>query len=164
MTKLEEVGIPFRHISGSLPTSKRVEAVKLYNEDKIKVLLITKAGGEGLDLKNTTGVILMEPAWNESANKQVIGRAVRYKSHVTLPVELRMVDIYYLFMVKPNEKDVLNDVIERALVMNELQPTEKLSVDLYMRSMSIRKQIEIDGFMDFIRRYSIEQQRCDFLK
>jgi len=163
MTLLEQAGIPFRHISGALSAAKRAEAVSLFNEDKINVLLITKAGGEGLDLKNTTGVILMEPSWNESANYQVIGRAVRYKSHESLPVALRMVHIYHLFMVKPVERDVINDVLDRALVINELHPSEKLSVDLYMRSMSLRKQLEIDRFMDFIKRYSIELQRCDYL-
>ncbi len=104
MTKLDELGITYRQITGAQTGAKRAESVRMYNEDRIKVLVITKAGGEGLDLKNTTGVILMEPAWNESANQQVIGRAVRYKSHETLPDALRLVDIYRLYMIKPTEQ------------------------------------------------------------
>ena len=159
-TKLTEEGLPFREITGSISKEKRAEAVTLYNNNQLKVLIISKAGGEGLDLKNTTGVILMEPAWNEAANRQIIGRAVRFKSHVNLPQHKQKVDIYRLFLIKPKEKPYLNDIMTQFWVTNRVELNTKLSIDLHMRNSSLLKQVEIDQFMNFISQYSIEVQEC----
>jgi len=53
MKRLDMAEIPYQHISGAVSKKKRTQVVQDYNENKIKVLLISKAGGEGLDLKNT---------------------------------------------------------------------------------------------------------------
>jgi SNF2 family DNA or RNA helicase len=154
MTVLKRQGIPHLHVSGSLSKEKREHAVKEYNANRIKVLLISKAGGEGLDLKNTTGVILMDPAWNEAANKQVIGRGVRLESHHSLPVEDRHVSIYRLFMIKPEEVAEVKEICENLYTERH---GEKLSVDLYMRNVSMLKEEEITRFLAFMKRFSIEK-------
>lgn len=154
MKKLKDADISFLYINGSLSKERRDHAVSEYNSNKIKVLLISKAGGEGLDLKNTTGIILMNPSWNESANKQIIGRGVRLESHHSLPLRSRHVDIYKLFMIKPEEeKDVKNICTTLAIKNND----KLLSIDLYMRNVSILKEGEINKFYAFMKRFSIEK-------
>ncbi len=64
------------------------------NGDLIKALLITAAGAEGISLKNTRQVHIIEPYWNNIRIEQVIGRAVRICSHQSLPKEERNVHIY----------------------------------------------------------------------
>jgi SNF2 family DNA or RNA helicase len=91
--RLDQLKIPYAHIDGSMTKKKRQEAVQLYNENMIKVLLISKAGGEGLDLKGTRQIFIMEPAWNSTTVEQVIGRGVRYRSHAHLPQSERKVHI-----------------------------------------------------------------------
>ena len=58
-------------------------------------IIISKAGGEGIDLKNTRNVIILDPSWNNSVDSQVIGRAIRFMSHSDLPPEERYVNIYF---------------------------------------------------------------------
>ena len=53
------------------------------------LLLASGAGSEGLDLKGTRLMQLLEPHWNESRLDQVIGRGIRYRSHEGLPPEDR---------------------------------------------------------------------------
>ena len=60
----------------------------------IKVIIITKAGSEGIDLKNIRQVHVIDPWYNLSLIEQVIGRAVRNCSHVDLPFEHRNVCIF----------------------------------------------------------------------
>ena len=68
----------------------------------IKVLLTTKTGAEGIDLKNVRQVHIVEPYWNPVRMKQVMGRAVRVGSHLQLPPKDRLVDIYtYLAVIPP---------------------------------------------------------------
>ena len=49
--------------------------------------MITSSGAEGINLKNTRFVHLVEPYWHPVREEQVIGRAVRICSHEALPDE-----------------------------------------------------------------------------
>lgn len=60
----------------------------------VKVVLISEAGSEGLDFKNIRQVHILDPWYNMSRIEQVIGRAVRNKSHCIFPLSQRNVEIY----------------------------------------------------------------------
>jgi len=62
--------------------------------EKVKVILISEAGSEGLDFKNIRQVHILDPWYNMNRIEQIIGRAVRNKSHCSLPFEERNVEIY----------------------------------------------------------------------
>ena len=64
------------------------------NGEKIKVVLISKAASEGIDLKNVRQVHILEPWYTMSRIEQIIGRAVRGFSHQLLPFEERNVEIF----------------------------------------------------------------------
>ena len=64
------------------------------NGEHIRVILISEAGSEGLDFKNIRQVHILEPWYNMNRVEQVIGRAVRHKSHCGLPLDKRNVEIY----------------------------------------------------------------------
>jgi hypothetical protein len=70
----------------------------------IKVLMITSAGSEGINLRNTRYVHIMEPYWHPVRLEQVIGRARRICSHQALPLELRTVDVFIYLMVLTQEQ------------------------------------------------------------
>ena len=69
----------------------------------IKLLMITSSGAEGINLKNTRFVHIVEPYWNMVRPQQVIGRARRICSHQDLPEELRTVKVYLYMSVIPDE-------------------------------------------------------------
>lgn len=64
----------------------------------IKVLMITASGSEGINLRNTRFVHIMEPYWNPVRAEQVIGRARRICSHQALPIELQTVEVFMYIM------------------------------------------------------------------
>lgn len=64
------------------------------NGEKIKVVLISRAGSEGLDFKNVRQLHILEPWYNTKRIEQIIGRGVRNCSHKSLPFEKRNVSIY----------------------------------------------------------------------
>ena len=159
MASLRDNDIDFEHVDGSMSISNRKKAVDKYNNGDVNILLISKAGGEGLDLKETKFVIILEPSWNDSTLVQVIGRAVRYESHINLPKEDQVVYVYKLHMFKPKEQPFLQSIVEE----NKLDsPVENsvLSVDLYLRNFSNLKQTVIDEFMEKIKKSSIEVKEC----
>jgi hypothetical protein len=65
----------------------------------IKVLMITSAGSEGINLRNTRYVHIMEPYWHPVRSEQVIGRARRICSHKDLPIEMQTVEVFIYIMV-----------------------------------------------------------------
>jgi superfamily II DNA or RNA helicase len=139
--------IPYAMITGDLSVKQRDEQRDAFNNDKVKILIITRAGGEGLDLKGTNNIILMEPNWNKETDEQIIGRGIRYKSHSHLPENLRYTKVYKLYMYKPEKKHSID----------KLPGADEI---LYKMSYEI-KDIEISEFMRLLERYSIENNNCD---
>jgi len=64
------------------------------NGEKIKVVMISQAGSEGIDLKNIRQVHILEPWYNMNRIEQIIGRARRNCSHKELPLEERNVEAF----------------------------------------------------------------------
>ena len=65
----------------------------------IKVLMITAAGSEGINLFNTRFVHLLDPYWNNVRLEQVVGRARRICSHESLPIEKQNVNVFLYLCV-----------------------------------------------------------------
>ena len=65
--------------------------------------MITSSGAEGINLKNTRFVHIVEPYWNMVRLEQVIGRARRIASHMDLPEELRNVKVYLYMSIIPED-------------------------------------------------------------
>ena len=78
----------------------------------IKVLMITSAGSEGINLRNTRYVHIMEPYWHPVRSEQVIGRARRICSHKDLPIELQTVEVFIYIMILTQKQLDSDNAIE----------------------------------------------------
>ena len=74
--------------------------------EKIILLLISKTGAEGLDLKNVRHLHLTESYWNYARLSQIIARGVRYKSHESLPMKERNLQPYIYLSDYPKDFDL----------------------------------------------------------
>ena len=114
--KEKETGKPFKQakyvmITGDVNLSsnnaKEVKAATNetnINGEDVKVVIISKAGTEGIDFNSIRQVHIMEPWYNMSRIEQTIGRAVRFRSHCKLPFEERNTEIY-LYGTNPYKED-----------------------------------------------------------
>jgi superfamily II DNA or RNA helicase len=139
---LERDNRTYKTITGSTTNDKIDKIVDLYNKGRYDVLLITSAGSESLDLKNTRQIHIMEPHWNESRIKQVIGRVIRYKSHESLIPENRHVMIYRWCSVFP-------------------RTVNNRSADQYLIELSKKKDGIFKQFSTIIRSVSIETDKMN---
>ena len=57
-------------------------------------MIISSAGAEGLSLNNVRQVHILEPYWNYVRMRQVLGRAIRMRSHITLDRKDQNVEQY----------------------------------------------------------------------
>ena len=60
----------------------------------VKVVIISRAAAEGIDFKYIRQVHIVDPWFNMNRAEQIIGRAVRNRSHCLLPFKERNVEIY----------------------------------------------------------------------
>jgi SNF2 family DNA or RNA helicase len=153
MKELDKRKIKYGNVTGDMNIPNRQKAVLDYNEGRANVLFISKAGSEGLDLKKTTFIIIMESSWNENSIEQIIGRGVRYKSHASLPQSKRHVTIYKLISVKPDEYDNINKITNKYLLSYK---NNMLSVDLYLRNFAWLKQLELISFFKLLQKYKFD--------
>ena len=76
------------------------------NGEKVKVVIISKAGSEGLDFKCIRQVHILDPWYNMSRVEQIIGRGVRNFSHCTLEdFKERNVEIYLHSTIPRNDEE-----------------------------------------------------------
>ena len=94
--------IPHTVFTGALNKTQKDQAVADYNSGKTPVMLISGAGSEGLDLKGTRLMQILEPHFNAERITQAKGRGVRFDSHKDLPVEERHVDIEHYMSSHPD--------------------------------------------------------------
>jgi len=78
----------------------------------IKIFMITSSGSEGINLRNTRYVHLMDPYWHPVRSEQVIGRARRICSHKDLPLALQTVEVFVYLMTFSEEQLRSDEAIE----------------------------------------------------
>lgn len=137
--KLRAQRISFNEITGGSSKTKRKEAREAFNKGTTPVLFITAAGAEGVDLKGCRRIYILEPYWTQSRHEQVIGRGVRFQSHIHLPPSERKVDVYYLVLQKPD-----NDNNNNSNNNNDFDELDFLSADDQVMLMCYKKGLKIN--------------------
>lgn len=127
---LNKSNIPYGEFSGNISSAVRNQLVQDYNKNKLKALLISSAGAEGLDLKGTRLVQILEPHFNEQKENQIIGRGARYLSHAALPPEKQNV-LVQRYLAQPKA-----GFLDRFLGNSDVK-----GVDEYIRNMAMQKDM-----------------------
>jgi len=115
----------------------------------IQVLMITASGAEGIDLKNTRFVHVMEPYWHHVRINQVIGRARRICSHKDLPEELQTVKVF-LYISKIGKEIETDEYLEIKVLDNSRTTDEALY------AIMERKRYLSQMFLDTLKEVSID--------
>ena len=98
---LTDKGIAHNVYTGAINPKEKDRMVSEYNSGKVPVLLVSSSGTEGLDLKGTRLIQILEPHFNKSKIRQVVGRGKRQGSHLHLPENERHVDVEYYQSLLP---------------------------------------------------------------
>lgn len=118
--RLNNSNIEWVEVNGKMTKLQRTRSVNKYNRDEVLVLFVSSAGAEGLDLKGTRSIVVLEPHWNYEKISQVVGRGVRFGSHDHLSPSKRHVDIYNLILKKPkNNSDKLESADDILIEMSD---------------------------------------------
>lgn len=118
----------------------------------VSVFMITASGAEGISLRNTRYVHIVEPHWHPVRIEQVIGRARRICSHQELPEELRTVEVYmYLMHIQPEmitERDYVN---MRLRDKSRFDHATVITSDEYLHEVSTVKEKTNEQLLESIK-------------
>jgi superfamily II DNA or RNA helicase len=134
-------------------------ATGIDNKDghKIKVIIISRAGSEGVDFKFIRQVHILEPWYNMNRVEQIIGRAVRNFSHKDLPFEQRNVQIFmYGSMLEGNEEEAADMYVYRAAYYKAVQ-IGKVSRVLKETSVDCLINHDQNNFSQEVMKKTVEQ-------
>jgi hypothetical protein len=180
----------YTYYTGSGDTVKvRGDNIRFFNDTKnvrgdyIKILFITEAGAEGINLKAVRQVHILEPYWNYVRVDQVLGRAIRKESHIDLPPHMRNVDKFIYLTTYPegntlqeifnNIKDTLEDTwsdFSKIENITELQTDKNRhlykSLDTILRSniSDWENTVDVKIFNIMEKKYNISLKLTDIIK
>ena len=106
------------------------------NGEKVKVIIVSRAGSEGLDFQNIRQLHILDPWYNINREEQIIGRAVRGKSHCRLPY------------IKRN--------VELNLYATRLENKEVEAIDLYVYRHAEKKALQIARVTHIIKETAVD--------
>lgn len=150
-------------LSGAIDIEERANIIVEFNRKEntdgsiIKLLLISGAVAEGMDLKRIRHLHIMEPFWNYARVNQVITRAIRYRSHIDLPEDQQNVQVYIYLSDYPKKYGGASEMSEMSKTngSSEITVREKTTdIDLYEKS--IKNMDLINSFTKAIAESSID--------
>ena len=106
------------------------------NGEKVKVIIISRAGSEGLDFQNIRQIHILEPWFNMNRADQIVGRGVRNKSHCKLPFPERNVQVF---------------LYGSELIDNNIEP-----IDMYVYRLAEYKSIRIGRISRILKENAID--------
>lgn len=142
---LRDWGIASEILEGTLTRTEKTKLVDRYNAGSLRVLLLSDAGKEGLDLKRTTQLHIVEPQWSMEKVQQIIGRVVRFRSHYPEQGHVHI----YIYCAK----------LPREMVINTAGLLNRKSADEVLWEVSQRKDEINQTFLN--RLHAISQRNLE---
>ena len=125
-TLLTHCGITAEIYSGDIDVKKREKILDTFNDEsnrngkKLKVLLITEAGAEGISVLECNNIHIVESSTKENRTRQAIGRVIRYKSHEKLPKDEQYVNVWRYWSVYGDARLVDEELYYKGLISEKM--------------------------------------------
>lgn len=133
----------FNGDTAALPT-------ELSDAPRIRAVILTRSGAEGLSLKGVRQVHILEPHWNAALSRQVAARAVRLGSHDALPQEDRNVHVF-THVATFSEAQKASSRFEAIA-----QRDGGITTDQHLLKVSAAKDARIDAVLDAVRGAAVD--------
>jgi African swine fever virus helicase len=131
------------------------------NGELIQLLLISSTGEKGINLKRVRHIHIIEPQWSYSTIEQVIGRGVRYNSHIDLSENQQNVQIY-MYISEYNEEYLKKEKEKNQLIKQKnnkkIEPIED-TTDKTLFFRSIKNKELNDKFLKILAETAIDCEK-----
>ncbi len=167
---LNSIDLKHLYLNKKLNLKSRIEINDYYNNsNEIKIILIDKESREGISLLNVEEIHFLEPPIDLEVKDQVIGRAIRYQSHLSLPNKRKKVNIFYhlstLFHNNHETIEFFNKLNENNFFITLMNPIRNIKIiinhikdDWYIKNIIHKiKKDEFEGQLQTTFHYLIDE-------
>lgn len=109
---LDTIGIKYDIITPQQNSVEKQKILDNFYKNKIQVIILHPKITEGISILGARQLHILEPIINKSNNDQLIGRVIRYQSHMHLPLGERDIKIYNWVSVAETFLSILNKKVE----------------------------------------------------
>jgi len=146
-------------VPSSIATKLKSKAENNNLGEVIKIFMITSSGAEGINLKNTRFVHIVEPYWHMVRVEQVVGRARRICSHQDLPEELRTVKVFlYITTLSEQQKTDDKNVELRIRDLSRIDHKTPVTTDETLFEIAFMKQKINNQILKAVKETAIDCQ------
>jgi hypothetical protein len=143
----------FIMITGDMSLSRKdsyAEYMKIENQNQngelVKIIIGSETAAEGLDFSNIREVHILDPWHHMNKTEQIIGRAIRYCSHINLPLEKRNVTVnLYASTLSPNPKNDVETIDLKTYRSAENKSKQMAKVEYLLKKNAVDCNINIEG-------------------
>lgn len=157
---------PYGIIEPSMKPEQVGEMVDAYNHGKIKLLMLHPDVTEGISLKGTQFLHILEPTLNSTVREQIIGRALRFQSHSHLPKEKQVVNVN-MWRSESSSFDPEIVQIKRANWFkryNELSYMSRWGLGMYQIDKNYAKKALNPEELSYVKMQSLEKNLSEIQK
>jgi hypothetical protein len=127
---------------------------------KIRVVITSPVGSEGIDFRFVRQVHILDPWWNMSRTEQVIGRGLRTCSHQLLPFEKQNCSVY-LHVVRNESQECFDENTYRTKVEGKAMKIARVRRVLEESAMDCPLQNQVNNLPADWKELEIPQIRSE---
>ncbi len=148
---LESCEISYRLYTGDENDEEKTQILTEYNSpqningDRIKVILFSFAGSEGMTLTAVQHLHILETDLREGRARQVIGRTARYKSHHMLHPAKQKVNVWRYWSVTSSDPEADKGVDRELYTQAQLRYKAIQQVLTFLEEASIERMAPSEG-------------------
>lgn len=110
-------------ITGDVPAKRRARIVEKFQSGLIRTLIITGAGGEGIDLYAASDILFIEREYTPAREEQAEARLHRIG-------QVNGVNAYYLMAIRTVDEDVARLIDQKRIILNDIVGTTDIEVSI----------------------------------
>jgi len=139
-------------ISGEKGLSKNsyknyIENIESKNKDgsQVKIIIGSETAAEGLDFSYIREVHILDPWHHTNKTEQVIGRAIRFCSHINLEPQKRNVIVYLYASILGDDLDDFETIDIKTYRRAENKSKQMAEIEYILKTNSVDCNINIEG-------------------
>jgi hypothetical protein len=149
----------WEYVPSSITSVIRTKSENNFYGEIIQLCMITSSGTEGINLRNTRFVHIMESYWNMTRIEQTIGRARRICSHSDLPEEYRNVKVFfYLSTFSPKQLTEAKEIYASSGISDYDTNNSPITTDQVLFNLASLKEKINTHLLNMIKETAIDCQ------
>lgn len=162
LTKLRMKSPDLKHVlvTGATSSDEVDLAVQSFNAGLFPIFVKTDCANVGLSLKGVRLMFNVTTYWSLSKHEQPVARGARYNSHIHLPEDQRIMDVYDVICTRPTSTSSTIHITPNDKPLRGLRVKGVPTADERIALVALSKESNVDEYKKLAELFNIESNKC----